>query len=66
MKLGLKKDGKIAALALEATQAGGAYAGYGIITILYSGALMHGLYHIPAIKHDAWRVYTNLPPSSPV
>ena len=63
MKLGLKKDGKIAALALEATQAGGAYAGYGIITILYSGALMHGLYHIPAIKHDAWRVYTNLPPS---
>ena len=63
MKLGLKKDGKIAALALEATQAGGAYAGYGIITILYSGALMHRLYHIPAIKHDAWRVYTNLPPS---
>ncbi len=62
MKIGLKKDGKIAALALEATQAGGAYAGYGIITILYTGALMHGLYHIPAIKHDAWRVYTNLPP----
>lgn len=62
MKIGLKKDGKIAALALEATQAGGAYAGYGIITILYTGALMHGLYHIPAIKHDAWRVYTNTPP----
>ncbi len=62
MKIGLKKDGKITALALEATQAGGAYAGYGIITILYTGALMHGLYHIPAIKHDAWRVYTNTPP----
>ena len=62
MKIGLKKDGKIAALALEATQAGGAYAGYGIITILYTGALMHGMYHIPAIKHDAWRVYTNTPP----
>jgi len=62
MKIGLKKDGTITALALEATQAGGAYAGYGIITILYTGALMHGLYHIPAIKHDAWRVYTNLPP----
>ncbi|OAN44713.1 4-hydroxybenzoyl-CoA reductase subunit alpha [Paramagnetospirillum marisnigri] len=62
MRIGLKKDGKIAALALEATQAGGAYAGYGIITILYTGALMHGLYHIPAIKHDAWRVYTNTPP----
>ena len=62
MKLGLKKDGRITALALQATQAGGAYAGYGIITILYTGALMHGLYHIPAIKHDAWRVYTNTPP----
>ena len=62
MKIGLKQDGKITALALEATQAGGAYAGYGIITILYTGALMHGLYHIPAIKHDAWRVYTNTPP----
>lgn len=62
MKLGLKRDGRIAALALEATQAGGAYAGYGIITILYTGALMHGIYDIPAIKHDAWRVYTNTPP----
>ncbi len=62
MKMGLKRDGRITALALEATQAGGAYAGYGIITILYTGALMHGIYDIPAIKHDAWRVYTNLPP----
>ena len=62
MKLGMTKDGKLTACALEATQAGGAYAGYGIITILYTGALMHGLYHVPAIKHDAWRVYTNTPP----
>ncbi|MBI3445002.1 MAG: 4-hydroxybenzoyl-CoA reductase subunit alpha [Magnetospirillum sp.] len=62
MTLGMKKDGKLTFCALEATQAGGAYAGYGIITILYTGALMHGLYHVPAIKHDAWRVYTNTPP----
>ena len=62
MKIGCKRDGRITALALEATQAGGAYAGYGIITILYTGALMHGIYDIPAIKHDAWRVYTNTPP----
>lgn len=62
MKIGLQRDGRITALALEATQAGGAYAGYGIITVLYTGALMHGIYDIPAIKHDAWRVYTNLPP----
>lgn len=62
MKIGLTSEGRITALALEATQAGGAYAGYGIITILYTGALMHALYDIPAIKHDAWRVYTNTPP----
>jgi 4-hydroxybenzoyl-CoA reductase subunit alpha len=43
-------------------QRGGAYAGYGIITILYAGALLHGLYDIPAVKYDGYRVYTNLPP----
>jgi len=47
---------------LQATQLGGAYASYGIITILYTGALLHGIYDIPAIKHDGWRVYTNTPP----
>lgn len=62
MKLGMTKDGKITACHAEVIQKGGAYAGYGIITILYSGALLHGLYDIPAIKHDAWRVYTNTPP----
>ncbi len=41
---------------------GGAYASYGIITILFTGALLHGIYDIPAIKHDGWRVYTNNPP----
>ena len=43
-------------------QRGGAYAGYGIVTILYAGALLHGLYAIPAVKYDGYRVYTNLPP----
>ena len=43
-------------------QRGGAYAGYGIITILYAGALLHGLYDIPAVNYDGYRVYANLPP----
>jgi 4-hydroxybenzoyl-CoA reductase subunit alpha len=43
-------------------QRGGAYAGYGIVTILYSGALLQGIYDIPAIKYDGYRVYANLPP----
>ncbi|CAA6603079.1 4-hydroxybenzoyl-CoA reductase subunit alpha [Rhodospirillaceae bacterium LM-1] len=62
MKLGMTKDGKITACHEEVIQPGGAYAGYGIITILYTGALLHGIYDLPAIKHDAWRVYTNTPP----
>jgi 4-hydroxybenzoyl-CoA reductase subunit alpha len=62
IKMGLTKDGRLTAVQNEVIQRGGAYAGYGIITILYTGALMHGLYDIPAIKHDAWRVYTNTPP----
>src|SRR5262249_25668349 len=43
-------------------QRGGAYAGYGIITILYAGSLLHGIYDIPAVRYDGYRVYTNLPP----
>ncbi|MCZ2414265.1 MAG: 4-hydroxybenzoyl-CoA reductase subunit alpha [Burkholderiales bacterium] len=62
IKLGMTREGKLTACHLQATQEGGAYAGYGIITILYTGALLHGIYEIPAIKHDAWRVYTNNPP----
>ncbi|MBB4199252.1 4-hydroxybenzoyl-CoA reductase subunit alpha [Rhodoblastus sphagnicola] len=62
VKLGMKKDGRLTACHLQATQCGGAYASYGIITILYTGALLHGIYDIPAIKHDGWRVYTNTPP----
>ncbi len=62
IKLGMTREGKLTACHAEVIQRGGAYAGYGIITILYSGALLHGLYHLPAIKHDGWRVYTNTPP----
>jgi 4-hydroxybenzoyl-CoA reductase subunit alpha len=62
LKLGLRRDGRITACACEAVQRGGAYAGYGIVTILYAGALLQGIYDIPAIKYDGYRVYANLPP----
>lgn len=62
VKLGMSRDGRLTACHLQATMEGGAYASYGIITILFTGALMHGIYDIPAIKHDGWRVYTNNPP----
>jgi 4-hydroxybenzoyl-CoA reductase subunit alpha len=62
LRIGMRRDGKITACALEAVQRGGAYAGYGIVTILYAGALLQGIYDIPALKYDGYRVYANLPP----
>jgi 4-hydroxybenzoyl-CoA reductase subunit alpha len=62
LKIGMKRDGRLTACACEVAQRGGAYAGYGIVTILYAGALLQGLYDIPAIKYDGYRVYANLPP----
>lgn len=62
LKLGLTKAGKITAVKAEMTQLGGAYGGYGIVTILYAGALLNALYDIPAVQYDGYRVYTNTPP----
>jgi 4-hydroxybenzoyl-CoA reductase subunit alpha len=62
LKIGMRRDGRITACECEAVQRGGAYAGYGIVTILYAGALLQGLYEIPAVKYDGYRVYANLPP----
>jgi 4-hydroxybenzoyl-CoA reductase subunit alpha len=62
VKLGLAKDGRITACEAEVIQRGGAYGGYGLVTILYSGALLNGLYDLPAVKYDGYRVYSNTPP----
>ncbi|MBX6368573.1 MAG: 4-hydroxybenzoyl-CoA reductase subunit alpha [Rhodospirillales bacterium] len=62
LKLGLARDGRITAVDCEVVQRGGAYSGYGIVTILYAGSLLHGIYAIPAVKYDGYRVYTNTPP----
>ena len=62
IKIGLKRNGEITALDAEVVQRGGAYAGYGLVTILYAGALLHALYTIGAVRYRGFRVYTNLPP----
>ncbi|MDP6642793.1 MAG: 4-hydroxybenzoyl-CoA reductase subunit alpha [Rhodospirillales bacterium] len=61
IKLGLKKDGEITACSAEVVQAGGAYASYGVITILYAGAAINGIYEMPAFRYQGSRVFTNLP-----
>ncbi|MCL2716158.1 MAG: 4-hydroxybenzoyl-CoA reductase subunit alpha [Alphaproteobacteria bacterium] len=62
LKLGMRRDGQLTACQLSVVQRGGAYAGYGIVTILYAGSLLQGIYNIPAVRYDGYRVYTNLPP----
>ena len=62
LKIGMKKNGRLTACHLEMVMRGGAYGGYGIVTILYAGALLNGLYDLPAVKYDGYRVYSNTPP----
>ena len=61
LKTGIKNDGSITAVAAKVIQDGGAYCSYGVVTILYSGALLGALYDIPNIKFDGYRVLTNKP-----
>ncbi|MCP5088706.1 MAG: 4-hydroxybenzoyl-CoA reductase subunit alpha [Rhodobacteraceae bacterium] len=62
LKIGLTRSGKITAVECDVVMSGGGYAGYGLVTILYAGALLQGLYDISNIKYDGYRVYTNTPP----
>ena len=58
----MTRQGRITAVECEVVMAGGAYAGYGLVTILYAGALLHGIYDTPNVRYDGYRVYTNRPP----
>jgi 4-hydroxybenzoyl-CoA reductase subunit alpha len=61
LKTAVKKDGRITAVKARVVQDGGAYCSYGVVTILYSGALLGALYDIPNIQYDGYRVLTNKP-----
>jgi 4-hydroxybenzoyl-CoA reductase subunit alpha len=61
LKTGIKNDGHITAVKARVVQDGGAYCSYGVVTILYSGALLGALYDIPNIQYDGYRVLTNKP-----
>jgi 4-hydroxybenzoyl-CoA reductase subunit alpha len=61
LKTGATKDGRITAVKAKVIQDGGGYCSYGVVTILYSGALLGALYDIPNIQYDGYRVLTNKP-----
>src|SRR5919198_839279 len=61
LKTGAKKDGRLTSVAARVVQDGGAYCSYGVVTILYSGALLGAIYDIPNVAYDGFRVLTNKP-----
>jgi 4-hydroxybenzoyl-CoA reductase subunit alpha len=61
VKIGIDGNGKIVAVAARVIQDGGAYCGYGPVTVLYAGALLGAIYEIPALRYDGYRVLTNRP-----
>ena len=61
LTLGAKRDGCISAVKARIVQDGGAYCGYGPVTLLYSGALLGAMYDIQNVQFDGYRVLTNKP-----
>jgi 4-hydroxybenzoyl-CoA reductase subunit alpha len=61
LKTGVDEDGHIISVKARVVQDGGGYCSYGVVTILYSGALLGALYDIPNIQFDGYRVLTNKP-----
>ncbi len=61
LRTGAKRDGKLTAVDARIVQDGGAYCGYGPVTILYSGQLLNAMYDIPNVKFDGYRVLSNKP-----
>jgi 4-hydroxybenzoyl-CoA reductase subunit alpha len=62
LKMGLRKDGRIAGIECECIQRGGAHSGYGVVTILYAGSMLYAIYDLHNVKYVGKRVLTNTPP----
>ena len=61
LKMGLTREGKICAVTARVVQDGGAFCGYGPVTVLYSGALLGAIYDLQNLRFDGYRVLTNKP-----
>ena len=61
LKTGAQRDGRLTAVEARIIQDGGAYCGYGPVTVLYSGQLLNAMYDIPNVRFDGYRVLTNKP-----
>jgi 4-hydroxybenzoyl-CoA reductase alpha subunit len=65
LTMGMKRDGTITAVDLEAWADGGAYASYGVVTAYYLGVFGTLPYRLDNYRFQATRLYTNKPPCGP-
>ena len=61
LKAGVKKDGTITAIDMEAINNTGAYGGHGLTVVSCAGSKVLPLYHCENIRFDGKSYYTNLP-----
>jgi 4-hydroxybenzoyl-CoA reductase subunit alpha len=62
LRMGLSSEGRILGVDCETIQRGGAYSGYGIVTILYAGSLLNAIYALDNVRYHGVRVLSNTPP----
>lgn len=65
IRTGVRKDGRITAMHVEAYLDGGAYCSFGPATLLYAGTQQPVTYRIPHYRFQGVRVFTNKPPCGP-
>jgi CO/xanthine dehydrogenase Mo-binding subunit len=65
IKLGVKKDGTIAAMDNTLYWDAGAYVEYGANVVNAAGLSATGPYRVPNVSIDSLCIYTNLPPGGP-
>ena len=61
IRYGVKKDGEITALGMDAINNTGAYGGHGLTVMSCCGSKTFPLYRVNNIHFDAKAIYTNLP-----
>jgi 4-hydroxybenzoyl-CoA reductase subunit alpha len=59
IKLGMDKEGKLQAMRFDNTLDKGAYNGWGIVVMFYTGAMVHLPYAVPHVHTTVRSVYTN-------
>lgn len=65
IRTGVKRDGRITAMHVEAYLDGGAYCSFGPAALLYAGTQQPVTYRIPHYRFQGVRVFTNKPPCGP-